>query len=117
VFLTVGRRDLTAFGGPHRYLVRSVDAPGDAPEGAVIVTARGPFTEADERALMLAHGIDCLVTKNAGGSAVAGKLAAARSLGIEVVMVRRPPPPAGPIVPDAAGALAWLHAHAALRGV
>jgi precorrin-6A/cobalt-precorrin-6A reductase len=117
VFLTVGRRDLTVFAGPHSYLVRSVDAPGDAPDGAVIVTARGPFTEADERALMLAHGIQVLVTKNSGGSAVAGKLAAARALGIEVVMVRRPPPPAGPIVPDAAGAMAWLHAQAALRGV
>ncbi len=117
VFLTVGRRDLAAFGAPHRYVVRSVNAPAEAPEGSVVVTARGPFTEDDDRALMLAHGIDVLVTKNSGGSAVAGKLAAARSLGIHVIMVRRPPPPAGPVVPDATGALAWLHAQAALRGV
>ena len=117
VFLTVGQGDLRCFGPPHSYLVRSVDAPADAPEGAAIVTARGPFTEADERALMLAHGIDMLVTKNAGGGAVVAKLAAARSLGMPVVMVSRPPPPSGPTVADADGALDWLHAQAALRGV
>ncbi len=80
-----------------------MEPPADAPEGARIVTARGPFTEADDRALMLAHGIDRLVTKNSGGVAVAGKLAAARALGIAVVMVARPPPPEGATVPDAAG--------------
>ncbi len=125
VFLTVGQGDLALFRGPHRYLVRSVDPPDDAPPGAVLLAARGPFTEADDRALMVAHGIDTLVTKNSGGSAVAGKLAAARGLGVRVVMVARPLPPeglpgglfGGPVVPDAAGALAWLHAQAALRGV
>lgn len=117
VFLTVGRGDLTAFGPPHSYLVRLVDAPTSAPEGAVILAARGPFTEEEERALMTTYCITTLVTKNSGGTAVAGKLAAARSLGITVVMVARPPPPEGLVVPDVAGALAWLHAQAALRGV
>ena len=117
VFLTVGQGELAAFGPPHYYLVRTVDPPADAPEGAVVVTARGPFTEADDRALMQAHGIERLVTKNSGGSAVASKLHAARALGIAVVMVARPPPPEGMTVPDAAGALAWLHGQAALRGV
>ncbi len=117
VFLTVGSGDLAAFGPPHHYLVRAVDPPANAPDGAAIVTARGPFTEADDRALMQAHAIDSLVTKNSGGIAVAGKLAAARALGVIVVMVARPPPPEGGTVPDAAGALAWLHAQAALRGV
>ena len=117
VFLTVGRGELGVFGPPHYYLVRSVDPPVHAPQGAIVVTARGPFTEADDRALMQAHGIDTLVTKNSGGVAVAGKLAAARALGITVVMVARPPPPDGTTVPDAAGALAWLHDQAALRGV
>ena len=117
VFLTVGQGELAAFGPPHRYLVRSVDAPPHPPPDAIVLTARGPFTEADDRALMMAHGVEILVTKNSGGSAVASKLAAASALGVPVVMVRRPPPPGGTIVPDAAGALAWLHAQAALRGV
>ncbi|WP_158742796.1 cobalt-precorrin-6A reductase [Acidisphaera sp. L21] len=117
VFLTVGQGELAVFGPPHRYLVRSVDPPPDAPVGATIITARGPFTEGDDRALMQSHAIDTLVTKNSGGSAVASKLAAARALGVRVIMVDRPPPPAGVVVRDAAGALAWLHAQAALRGV
>ena len=49
-----------------------------------------------------------IVTKNSGGTAVAPKLAAARALGIPVVVVMRPVAPSGETVPDAAGALAWL---------
>ena len=117
VFLTVGQGELHWFGAPHFYLVRSVDPPADAPQGAVIVTARGPFSAADDQALMQAHRIDVLVTKNSGGSAVAGKLAAARALGVAVFIVARPPVPVGGVVTDAAGALDWLHAQAAVRGV
>ena len=117
VFLTIGQGELSVFGPPHRYLVRSVDAPADPPPGAIVLTARGPFTEAEERALMIAHGVEIMVTKNSGGSAVAGKVAAARALGVRVIMVSRPPPPGGTIVTGANGALAWLHAQAALRGV
>ncbi len=117
VFLTVGQNELAPFGPPHRYLLRSVDAPADAPPDATIIAARGPFTEAADRALMAEHQTQVLVTKNSGGTAVMGKLAAARSLGLPVVMVDRPAPPTGELAPDAAGALAWLHAQAALRGV
>lgn len=117
VLLTVGQGDLALFGPPHRYVVRTVDAPAAAPPGATVLTARGPFTTADDFALMERFGIEVLVTKNSGGSAVAGKLVAARQLGIPVIMVDRPPPPPGPLVRDAAGALAWLAHQAALRGV
>ena len=117
VFLTVGQGDLQAFGPPHHYLVRTVDPPADAPQGATILTARGPFTMVEDRALMEAHRIDVLVTKNSGGTAVAGKLEAARALSIDVIIVDRPAPPPGPIVPDAAGVLRWLDGQAALRGV
>ena len=117
VFLTVGQGELAVFGPPHAYLVRSVDPPGDAPPGATVVTARGPFSEADDLALMERFGTDILVTKDSGGTAVAGKLQAARRLGVAVVMVDRPPPPPGPTVPDAAAALDWLKHQAALRGV
>ena len=41
------------------------------------------------------HGIGLLVTKNSGGPMPAAKLQAARDLGVEVVMVRRPPLPPG----------------------
>jgi precorrin-6A/cobalt-precorrin-6A reductase len=48
------------------------------------------------------------VTKNSGGAATAPKLAAARMLGIPVVLVRRPPPPPGPLVATPDDAVAWL---------
>jgi precorrin-6A/cobalt-precorrin-6A reductase len=122
VLLTVGRKDLAPFcAAPwHDYVLRSVDPPDAAfvPPGAVVIAARGPFIVGDEIALLRAHRIDVMVTKNSGGDATAAKLEAARALGIEVVMVRRPDPPAGVVVADVDSVLRWLeHQAAALRGV
>jgi precorrin-6A/cobalt-precorrin-6A reductase len=122
VFLAIGRQELAAFGAPHAYLIRSVDAPDPAnlPPNATVITARGPFAEDAERALLAAHRIEVVVAKNAGGDATSAKLAAARDLGIEVVMVARPAPPEPPVVADAAAALDWLAHQAGLscrRGV
>jgi precorrin-6A/cobalt-precorrin-6A reductase len=66
------------------------------------------------------HGIDVVIAKNSGGTASYGKIAAARALGIEVIMLRRPPPPDAPAVETVEAAIAWLdHAltWAAARGV
>ena len=94
VFVALGRNELAPFTGApqHRYLIRSVD-PVDPPlplPHVAYVTARGPFSEADDRALMTAHKIDVVIAKNSGGSAAYGKIAAARALGIEVILLRRP---------------------------
>lgn len=93
VFLAIGRQEAAAFEAApqHAYLVRSVD-PIEPPLVVPDVTyllGRGPFGEADDRALLTAHRIDALVTKNSGGDATYGKIAAARGLGIEVVMIAR----------------------------
>ena len=124
VFVALGRNDLAPFvGAPqHRYLIRSVD-PVDPPlplPRASYVTSRGPFSEADDRALMSAYAIDVVVAKNSGGAAAYGKIAAARSLGIDVIMLRRPLAPKAPSVATVEDAIAWLdHALtvAATRGV
>ena len=56
------------------------------------------------------HAIEVLVTKASGGEATYAKLAAARVLGLPVLMVRRPAPPPGPVVETVADALEWLGA-------
>lgn len=115
VFLTTGRQSLAAFAGlGARCLVRSVDPPEPPlPERTVVVLARGPFTVDDELALMREHAVEVVVTKDSGGAMTAAKLAAARALGIPVVLVRRPPAPAGvPQVPTVEDALAWVRAQA-----
>lgn len=111
-FLTVGRRDIVAFAAApqHSYLIRSVD-PIDPPlrvPRATYVTARGPFSEADDRELMTKQQIDVVVAKNSGGEATYGKIAAARSLGIAVVMLRRPVLPAVAAIETVQDAVEWL---------
>ncbi|MGN7295070.1 cobalt-precorrin-6A reductase [Rhizobium sp. SAFR-030] len=99
-FLALGRQELLPFEAApqHVYLVRSVDPvePPLALPQVNYLTARGPFREADERALLQASGIEVIVCKNSGGAASHGKIAAARDLGLEVVMIRRP------VLPDVA---------------
>ncbi|WP_048860721.1 cobalt-precorrin-6A reductase [Acidisphaera rubrifaciens] len=121
VFLTVGRQELGPFRDApwHRYVVRSVDLPAstDLPPDSVAIAARGPFDVAAEGALLAAHAIDVIVTKNAGGEAVRAKLDAARALGIAVIMTERPVKPPAETVATADAARRWLIArHCALRG-
>jgi precorrin-6A/cobalt-precorrin-6A reductase len=79
------------------------------PPRTEILLARGPFTAADEPALLRDHCIDVLVTKDSGGAATSAKLTAARELALPVVVVRRPALPAGvTAVPDVAGVQRWL---------
>ena len=92
--------------------VRSVDPPDPPlPARTTVVLARGPFTVAEERALMTEHGIDVVVTKDSGGHMTEAKLTAARDLGLPVVLVRRPPVPAGvPVVATVDEAREWVAA-------
>jgi precorrin-6A/cobalt-precorrin-6A reductase len=93
VFLTTGRQGLAAFTGLDRlwFLIRCVDPPaGPMPVRRQVLLARGPYAAEAELALMRRFAIEVLVTKNSGGTLTAGKLTAARQLGIPVVMVRRP---------------------------
>jgi precorrin-6A/cobalt-precorrin-6A reductase len=112
VFLTVGRLSLPAFAAApqHRYVIRSIDPPGglDALPQHRLVLARGPFDLDAERALMREEGIEVVVTKNSGGAATGAKLAAARELGLPVVVIRRPASGGVREVHDPVAALAWL---------
>jgi precorrin-6A/cobalt-precorrin-6A reductase len=96
-FLTTGRTSLGAFAELDlEFLVRCVDPPtGPLPRRVQVLLSRGPFTVDGERALLREHAIDVLVTKDSGGSLTSAKLAAARAEGVRVLVVRRPPLPAG----------------------
>jgi precorrin-6A/cobalt-precorrin-6A reductase len=112
VFLAIGRKEVATFAAAaqHRYVVRSVD-PIEPPlvlPYASYIMARGPFPEAEERALLEKHRTEFVVCKNSGGDATYGKIAAARSLGIEVVMLRRPALPAVASVETVQDAILWL---------
>ena len=94
VFLTVGRQSLAPFAAKpqHTYIIRVIDPP-DIPAAMTrteIIVGRGPFDVEAETALFRTHGIARLVSKNSGGKASAAKLAAARTLGVPVILVERP---------------------------
>lgn len=97
VLLAIGRQELAAFRAVPELncLVRSVEPPdpADLPPGAETLLARGPFDAAAERALLTARGIAAVVAKNSGGAATYGKIAAARALGLPVILVDRPARP------------------------
>lgn len=121
VMLAVGRMHLADFAPnpQHFYLLRLVDPPKAAlplPRTQVLVS-RGPFTQADDEALMQGHDIDIVVSKNAGGTGAYAKIAAARALGLPVLMIDRPalPQRAECATPDAV--LAWLDHGTTERGV
>jgi precorrin-6A/cobalt-precorrin-6A reductase len=77
-----------------------------------LILDRGPFTEQGERDLLQEHRIEALVTRNSGGDETSPKIVAARTLGLPVIMIDRPTPPAGEMVSTPAEALAWLQCQA-----
>ncbi|MCM6775453.1 cobalt-precorrin-6A reductase [Nocardia sp. CDC159] len=114
IFLSIGRQGVGAFAGLSRpwFLIRAIDPPtGPLPPNHEILLARGPFAVHDERRLLAEREIDVLVTKDSGGAATTAKLDAARSLRLPVVMIDRPPVPAGMSqVESVAAVWDWLRA-------
>ena len=113
VFLTVGRLELPPFAAAaqHTYLVRTIEPIGEAlpVPNVIAIQDRAPFDEAAEQALMQRERVDVVVTKNSGGAATYPKIAAARALGLPVIIVARPEKPRGiEEVSSADAALEWL---------
>lgn len=112
VMLAVGRMHLADFAPnpQHDYLLRLVDPPDVPPPFPRhhVIVDRGPFSEAADRALMQAHRIELVVSKNAGGTGAVAKIAAARALGLPVIMIDRPALPDRAEVYSVADVLHWL---------
>ena len=112
VFLAIGRDGLAPFAARADtwFLARLIDPP-TAPlplARCEVIRGRGPFAVEDELALMRAHRIDVVVSKNSGGTATFAKIEAARTLGLPVVMIARPPPTPGESVATVDAAVAWV---------
>ncbi|WP_123025768.1 cobalt-precorrin-6A reductase [Mycolicibacterium stellerae] len=112
VFLTTGRSGVGVFTDVDAwFLIRAVTAPDlrTLPRRHELLLSRGPYGYDDERALLVEHRIDCLVTKNSGGEMTRPKLDAAAALGVSVVMVDRPALPGGvTTVSTVDDAVAWV---------
>ncbi|HTQ70390.1 MAG TPA: cobalt-precorrin-6A reductase [Acidocella sp.] len=120
IFLAIGKQGLSAFATrPEQfYLLRLVDAPAfPLPlPNTEIVLDRGPFTLANDLALLRRHRISLIIAKNAGGEGARAKLDAARALRLPVLMISRPALPARESVATPQAVLQWL-AHGAALGV
>jgi precorrin-6A/cobalt-precorrin-6A reductase len=119
VFLAAGRREIAPFAARTDLwcLIRMLEPPtaGEAlPHGEVIL-GRPPSDPKKEIALLEEHQIGWIVSKDSGGTAGA-KILAARELGLPVVLVERPRPPAGRIVENIDGVIAWIETTLFARG-
>lgn len=112
VLVTLGRNEVRALEAApqHHYLIRSIDPvePPLALPSARYIETRGPFNETDEHTLLVANHVEAILAKNSGGSASYAKIAAARALGIEVIMITRPARPDVETLATVDEALAWL---------
>ena len=96
VFCTIGRKEVGAIveRSDLSGVARMIEPPPTPPtERWKLLLQRPPFSLASEIALMRENEITHVVSKNAGGGETENKIAAARQLGIPVVMIARPTKP------------------------
>lgn len=121
IMLAVGRMHLSDFAPnpQHFYLLRLVDPPkSDLPlPHTEVIVDRGPFSVDSDVALIRAHRIDLVVSKNSGGSGAKAKITAARQLGVPVIMINRPELPDRPEAHSVSEVLDWLDHVGTERGV
>jgi precorrin-6A/cobalt-precorrin-6A reductase len=117
VFLAIGRQHIAPFAArpQHSYTLRFVDPPeGALPFDADVIVSRGPFTLESELQMMQARRIEWIVARNSGGDGARAKIDTARSLGLPVVMIARPPLPDRLRVESVSEVMQWLGHRACL---
>ncbi|AQT79803.1 cobalt-precorrin-6A reductase [Mycolicibacterium litorale] len=112
VFLSTGRSGVAPFTGSDAWFLIRVVTPPDPevlPRKHEVLLSRGPYTYSGELKLLQDNRIDVLVTKNSGGELTRAKLAAADALDVPIVMIDRPPLPAGVATVSTVGqAVDWV---------
>ena len=108
--LALGRQHLAPFlaRADVRFTARMIEASDMPLPGIAIVRARPSADPDKEAGFLRARGITHLVSRNAGGPGAYAKIAAARMLGLPVVMVARPPAPPPPHAGSVGAVMAWL---------
>ncbi len=99
VFLALGAQHIDVFAerDDATFIARMVDRPDHPPfANCKVITGIPDGLLAAEKAMLSAHRITQLVCRNSGGDKGFAKVAAATELGIRVIMIARPPPPAPP---------------------
>ena len=109
VLLALGRQHLAPFGRRPdvRFVVRAIE-PFTPPFPCDVILQRPSAEPEAEAALLRDLAVECIVSRNSGGSGAYAKIAAARALSLPVVMIDRPPGPPPPTydnVDDLLGAL------------
>lgn len=109
LFVTLGRKALDELGRAEAFtfVMRGITRPESLPENVVWVSGRPPFPVEEEVAMLRRQEVRALFIQASGGELTYAKLAAARELGLPVVMLTRPQAPEGASgsVPEA---MAWL---------
>ena len=91
--LAIGSQHVDAFAGRAdvHFAVRMVDRPAEPlalPDHELLIGRPGDIVK--EKALLQRFGVTHIVCRNSGGDASYAKIAAARELGVRVVMISRP---------------------------
>ena len=113
-FLALGRQYLAPFTDRDdvRFVYRTADGQDTPlPDTAIRIVGRPSAQAASEIILFRTHGITHVVSRNSGGEAGYGKIAAARQLGLPVLMIERPASPAGRTVDSVDGAMIEIERH------
>ena len=109
VFTTLGRKALEELGQAEAFtfIIRGIVPPASLPANVVWVSGRPPFPLEAEIELLRRHEVWALFIQASGGELTYAKVAAARELGLPVVMLTRPQAPEGASgsLPEA---MAWL---------
>lgn len=103
VFLAAGQNGIKAIATDPRLadgriicFARAIEDPPKTPHGVEFIKSRPANVWQDEAKLFEEKSITHLVTKNSGGEASRAKLDAAKQLGLPVLLLAHPAPPAGP---------------------
>ncbi len=76
--------------GQKQLLRTAVNSTVALPGNMKWIKGIGPFDQQSEMDLLLKNEVDCLVSKNSGGTSTQQKIIAARELGVPVYMLQRP---------------------------